>query len=140
VTTRPVERRIVSVLFADLVGFTSLSERLDPEDVALVQDAYFDAVRQTVDRHGGLLEKLVGDAAMAVFGAPRTKSERDGDSHSAYWNAVLTGGSGGAYVRGPVTRRSWMPEAPAAPAAEAEDTPVRVDARMPVEPRVGGGT
>ncbi len=79
-TTRPVERRIVSVLFADLVGFTSLSERLDPEDVALVQDAYFDAVRQTVDRHGGLLEKFVGDAAMAVFGAPRT---RDDDAERA---------------------------------------------------------
>ena len=79
-TTRPVERRIVSVLFADLVGFTSLSERLDPEDVALVQDAYFDAVRETIGRHGGLLEKFVGDAAMAVFGAPRT---RDDDAERA---------------------------------------------------------
>ena len=43
-----VERRIVSVLFADLVGFTALSERLDPEDVATVQDAYFATVRETV--------------------------------------------------------------------------------------------
>ena len=48
-----IERRIVSVLFADLVGFTSLSERLDPEDVASVQDAYFATVRDTVGRYGG---------------------------------------------------------------------------------------
>ncbi len=77
---RPVERRIVSVLFADLVGFTSLSEQLDAEDVTLVQDAYFDAVRETVARHGGQLEKFVGDAAMAVFGAPRV---RDDDAERA---------------------------------------------------------
>src|SRR5436305_14665583 len=70
---RSMERRVVSVLFADLVGFTSLSERLDAEDVSLVQDAYFDAVRETIERHGGLLEKFVGDAAMAVFGAPRAR-------------------------------------------------------------------
>ena len=77
---RPVERRIVTVLFADLVSFTSLSERLDAEDVVLVQDAYFDAVRETVKRHGGLLEKFVGDAVMAVFGAPRA---RDDDAERA---------------------------------------------------------
>lgn len=79
-TARAVERRIVTVLFADLVGFTSLSERLDAEDVSLVQDAYFDAVRETIDRHGGQLEKFVGDAAMAVFGAPRV---RDDDAERA---------------------------------------------------------
>src|SRR4051812_31883870 len=72
---RAVERRVVTVLFADLVGFTSLSEQLDAEDVTLVQDAYFDAVRETVMRHGGQLEKFVGDAAMAVFGAPRVRDE-----------------------------------------------------------------
>ena len=77
---RAVERRVVTVLFADLVGFTSLSEQLDAEDVTLVQDAYFDAVRETVTRHGGQLEKFVGDAAMAVFGAPRV---RDDDAERA---------------------------------------------------------
>ena|SRR5687768_11884268 len=66
---RAVERRIVTVLFADLVGFTALSERLDPEDVALVQDAYFDAVRATIGRHGGQLEKFIGDAAMTTRSA-----------------------------------------------------------------------
>ena len=75
-----VERRIVSVLFADLVGFTPLAERLDAEDVAAVQDAYFAAVRETVARHGGALEKFIGDAAMAVFGLDRA---RDDDAERA---------------------------------------------------------
>ncbi|MDQ3880480.1 MAG: adenylate/guanylate cyclase domain-containing protein, partial [Chloroflexota bacterium] len=75
-----VERRIVTVLFADLVGFTTLSERLDAEDVASVQDAYFAAVRETIGRYGGRLEKFIGDAAMAVFGIPRT---RDDDAERA---------------------------------------------------------
>lgn len=82
---RVVERRIVTVLFADLVGFTSLSERLDAEDVAAVQDAYFDAVRASINRHGGVLEKFVGDAAMAVFGAPRV---RDDDAERAVHAAL----------------------------------------------------
>ena len=69
-TQRELERRIVSVLFCDLAGFTSLSERLDAEDVAIVQNAYFDTVRDAVTRHGGTLEKFIGDAAVAVFGVP----------------------------------------------------------------------
>src|SRR6187200_2712134 len=73
-----VERRIVTVLFADLVGFTTLSERLDPEDIAGIQDAYFNAVRETIERHGGTLEKFIGDAAMAVFGAPRAHDDDAG--------------------------------------------------------------
>jgi class 3 adenylate cyclase len=75
-----VERRIVSVLFADLVGFTTLSEQLDAEDVATLQDAYFAACRETIQRYGGVLEKFIGDAAMAVFGAPRA---RDDDAERA---------------------------------------------------------
>jgi class 3 adenylate cyclase len=58
-----VERRIVTVLFADLVGFTSLSERLDAEDVAMLQTAYFGAVAETVKRYGGQVEKFIGDEA-----------------------------------------------------------------------------
>ena len=72
---RTLERRIVTVLFADLVGFTTLSESLDPEDVVTVQDAYFAAVRETVARHGGRLEKFIGDAAVAVFGLPRARED-----------------------------------------------------------------
>ena len=75
-----VERRIVSVLFADLVGFTTLSEELDAEDVATVQDAYFAATRETIERYGGVVEKFIGDAAMAVFGTPRA---RDDDAERA---------------------------------------------------------
>ena len=74
------DRRIVSVLFADIVGFTPLSESLDPEDVATVQDAYFAATRDTITRYGGALEKFIGDAAMAVFGTPRA---RDDDAERA---------------------------------------------------------
>ena len=80
VPSADVERRIVSVLFADLVGFTPLSESLDPEDVATVQDAYFSATRETIQRYGGVLEKFIGDAAMAVFGAPLA---RDDDAERA---------------------------------------------------------
>jgi class 3 adenylate cyclase/tetratricopeptide (TPR) repeat protein len=75
VTSSEVERRIVTVLFADLVGFTPLSERLDAEDVAIIQDAYFAAVRETIGRYGGQLEKFIGDAAMAVFGVPRARDD-----------------------------------------------------------------
>ena len=70
-----VERRIVTVMFADLVGFTPLSEAMDPEDVATVQDAYFSSVRETVERYGGVLEKFIGDAAMAAFGIPRSRDD-----------------------------------------------------------------
>src|SRR5450432_1625794 len=75
-----VERRIVSVLFADLVGFTPLSELLDAEDIGTIQDAYFATVTDTVERYGGQLEKFIGDAAMAVFGLPLT---RDDDAERA---------------------------------------------------------
>ena len=74
------ERRIVSILFADLVGFTTLAERLDAEDVATVQDRYFALVRDTVGRYGGAIEKFIGDAAMAAFGVPRA---RDDDAERA---------------------------------------------------------
>jgi class 3 adenylate cyclase len=70
-----VERKIVSILFADLVGFTSLSEKLDPEDVRTVQGVYFTTVRETIERYDGYLEKFIGDAAMAVFGVPRTRED-----------------------------------------------------------------
>jgi class 3 adenylate cyclase len=68
---RPLaERRLVSVLFLDLVGFTALSESLDPEDVREIQWRYFESARATVSRYGGSLEKFIGDAVMAVWGTP----------------------------------------------------------------------
>jgi class 3 adenylate cyclase/tetratricopeptide (TPR) repeat protein len=64
------ERRLVSVLFADLVGFTSLSEDRDYEDVRELLSDYFDACRSVVSRYGGRIEKFIGDAVMALWGAP----------------------------------------------------------------------
>ncbi|MFN8186801.1 MAG: adenylate/guanylate cyclase domain-containing protein [Gaiellales bacterium] len=64
------ERRLVSVLFADLVGFTSLSEKRDPEETRELLSAYFDAARTVIGRYGGTVEKFIGDAVMAVWGAP----------------------------------------------------------------------
>lgn len=61
---------MATVLFADLSGFTSISERLDPEDVRALQTDLFAVLREAVERYGGFVEKFVGDALMAVFGAP----------------------------------------------------------------------
>jgi class 3 adenylate cyclase/tetratricopeptide (TPR) repeat protein len=68
--TTLAERRLVSVLFLDLVGFTTLSESLDPEDVREIQSLYFETARAAVAHYGGSLEKFIGDAVMAVWGTP----------------------------------------------------------------------
>jgi class 3 adenylate cyclase/tetratricopeptide (TPR) repeat protein len=65
-----VERKTVSVVFVDLVGFTSLAERLDPEDVRSLLEPYYGSVRAELERYGGTVEKFIGDAVMAIFGAP----------------------------------------------------------------------
>jgi len=64
------ERRLVSVLFADLVGFTTLSEGRDAEDVRALLDRYFATCREIIERYGGTIEKFIGDAVMAVWGTP----------------------------------------------------------------------
>jgi class 3 adenylate cyclase/tetratricopeptide (TPR) repeat protein len=64
------ERRLVSVLFADLVGFTTVSEARDAEDVRELLSRYFDTCRTLITRYGGTVEKFIGDAVMAVWGAP----------------------------------------------------------------------
>ncbi len=64
------ERKIVTVVFCDVVGSTDLGERLDPESLRHVLARYFDTVRAVVERHGGIVEKFIGDAVMAVFGIP----------------------------------------------------------------------
>jgi class 3 adenylate cyclase len=60
------EIRLVSVLFADLVGFTALSESRDPEEVRELLSRYFDVCRELIERYGGTVEKFIGDAVMAV--------------------------------------------------------------------------
>jgi class 3 adenylate cyclase len=81
---RVAERRLVSVLFADLVGFTTLSESRDPEEVRELLSRYFDTCRRLVERYGGTVEKFIGDAVMAVWGTP-TANEDDAE------RAVRTG-------------------------------------------------
>jgi class 3 adenylate cyclase len=64
------ERRLVTVLFADVVGSTALGEALDPEDLRALLGRYYAIAREVVDGHGGTVEKFIGDAVMAVFGLP----------------------------------------------------------------------
>src|SRR5436309_2626492 len=69
------ERRLVSVLFADLVGFTTLSESKDPEDVRELLSRYFESCRTVIIRYGGTVEKFIGDAVMAVWGTPTAQED-----------------------------------------------------------------
>jgi class 3 adenylate cyclase len=69
VIAEPV-RKIVTAVFGDLVGSTALHEQLDPEPAARIMTAYYAAMRTVIERHGGRLEKLIGDGVLAVFGAP----------------------------------------------------------------------
>jgi class 3 adenylate cyclase/tetratricopeptide (TPR) repeat protein len=68
-------RKIVSVVFSDLVGSTALGERLDPESLREVLNRYFDEMRRVLERHGGIVEKYIGDAIMAVFGLPHAHED-----------------------------------------------------------------
>jgi class 3 adenylate cyclase len=65
----------VSVLFADLVGFTSRAEQLDPEDVRALLSPYYARLRAELERFGGTVEKFIGDAVMALFGAPASHED-----------------------------------------------------------------
>ncbi|HEX6077958.1 MAG TPA: adenylate/guanylate cyclase domain-containing protein [Micromonosporaceae bacterium] len=78
------ERRTVSLLFVDLVGFSGMAEQLDPEDVRRLQVDYFATASAVIHRYGGLIEKYIGDAVMAVFGVP-VETEHDAS------RAVLAG-------------------------------------------------
>jgi class 3 adenylate cyclase/predicted ATPase len=64
------ERKVVTVVFADLVGFTARAEQLDPEDVEAILQPYQELLRAEFERFGGTVEKFIGDAVMAIFGAP----------------------------------------------------------------------
>ncbi|HLI71518.1 MAG TPA: adenylate/guanylate cyclase domain-containing protein [Ktedonobacteraceae bacterium] len=66
----PEERRVVTIMFADITGSTPLADRLDPEDMRAMLAGYFNLMAEQIRRHGGTVEKYIGDAVMAVFGAP----------------------------------------------------------------------
>ena len=63
-------RKVVTVLFCDLTGSTAIGERTDPEALRALMNRYYDTARGVLERHGGTVEKFVGDAVMAVFGIP----------------------------------------------------------------------
>jgi class 3 adenylate cyclase/tetratricopeptide (TPR) repeat protein len=69
------QRKVVTVLFCDVTGFTSLGETLDPEALRTVMARYFDVARAAIERHGGTVEKFIGDAVMAVFGVPTVRED-----------------------------------------------------------------
>jgi class 3 adenylate cyclase/tetratricopeptide (TPR) repeat protein len=72
---RLAERRLVSVLFADLVGFTTLSEARDAEEVRELLSRYFDTAKRLISLYGGTVEKFIGDAVMAVWGTPAAQED-----------------------------------------------------------------
>ncbi len=69
------ERRVVTILFADVAGSTALGETLDPEDARVLLRRYYDLARDTVTEYGGIMEKFIGDAVVAVFGFPQTHDD-----------------------------------------------------------------
>jgi len=94
------DRRLVTVLFADLAGFTALSEALDPEDVRALQSDLFRELSGTIERYDGFVEKFVGDAVMAVFGAPHAHED---DPERALHAALLM------HERIAVLSEGWAP-------------------------------
>jgi class 3 adenylate cyclase/tetratricopeptide (TPR) repeat protein len=121
-------RRRVTVLFADLVGSTTIGERLDPEALREVQQRYFDAMRVAIERHEGTVEKFIGDAVMAVFGIPQLHEDdalravrsafdmqrvleilnRDLDARWGVRLAIRIGINSGAVVAGEATTRQSL--------------------------------
>ncbi len=89
------ERRVVSILFADLAGSTALGERLDPEDVRTLQGDLFELVNAEVERYGGVTEKFVGDAILAVFGIPQAHED---DAERAVRAAIAIRDSFGGFA------------------------------------------
>jgi class 3 adenylate cyclase len=69
-TTDHEQRKVVTIVFCDVTGSTALGGRLDPEALRLLLARYFEQMKVIVERHGGTVEKFIGDAVMAVFGVP----------------------------------------------------------------------
>src|SRR5262249_18715522 len=87
------ERKVVTVVFADLAGFTARAEMTDPEDVAAFLDPYHNRLKAELERFGGTVEKFIGDAVVAIFGAP-----------------VARGDDAERGVRGALAIRTWAAE------------------------------
>jgi len=91
------ERRIVTVIFVDLVGSTARAEQLDPEDVRAVLAPYHDRVRREIESFGGVVEKFIGDAVMGIFGAPVAHGD---DAERAVRAALVVRDSAGELADG----------------------------------------
>ena len=102
------ERRVVTVLFADIVGYSSLSEHLDPERLKRLIDAAFQRLIVDIESFGGTIDKVLGDAILALFGAP-IAHEDDADR-------AIRAAHAAAPQPGEVRRRPTGPRRPAAPA------------------------
>jgi class 3 adenylate cyclase len=89
------ERRVVTVLFADLAGSTALGEKLDPEDVRELQGELFGLINREVERYGGTTEKFAGDAVLAVFGIPLAHED---DAERAVRTALALQAGFGSFV------------------------------------------
>ncbi len=87
---------MVTVLFADLVGFTSRSESMDPEDVRALLGPYWERLRTELEHFGGTVEKFIGDAVVALFGAPVAHED---DPERAVRAALASGGLGRWSIR-----------------------------------------
>jgi len=96
------------VVFADVTGSTGLGERLDPESLKEVMDAYFSAMREELEAEGGTVEKFIGDAVMAVFGVPASHED------DATREGVEAGRREGGFAPPPPRTRT-TPPAPFAP-------------------------
>src|SRR5215212_414707 len=75
VGAQDAERKLATMLFADLVGSTELAAGVDPEDIRRRLAPFFDLARSVIEEHGGTVEKYIGDAVMAVFGVPRAHGD-----------------------------------------------------------------
>ena len=71
----PEERKVVTILFCDIVGFTARSDEADPEDVKAFLRPYHARLKEEIERKGGTVDKFIGDGVLAVFGAPRTHED-----------------------------------------------------------------
>ena len=81
-------RKVVTILFADVTGSTAIGERLDPEAVRRVLTTFYASARETLERHGGTVEKFIGDAVMAVFGVPRVREDDAVRAVRAAWELL----------------------------------------------------
>jgi class 3 adenylate cyclase/tetratricopeptide (TPR) repeat protein len=120
---RKAERRLVSVMFVDLVGFTAISEQSDPEDVREMQSRYFESARSIVARYGGSLEKFIGDAVMAVWGSPVARENDAERAVRAALELVRSVGSmgGGLLLGGKLAARAAVTTGEAAVSFDVEN-------------------